>query len=106
MTKVIKMSVIIFNVYIYSNLQIFKSSADKLYLIDVQDGCVGPLLYDLASLVYDSNIIISKEEREQLLCYYYEQKGDINTIIDYDEFVKYVTCLGKCTIMKYDCYVI
>jgi len=44
----------------------------KLYLIDFQDARMGPPQYDLASLIFDAYIPLSKEERDDLTNLYLE----------------------------------
>jgi len=43
---------------------------EKMYFIDFQSGRKGPLLYDLASLLYDARAKIPQNERELLIDYY------------------------------------
>jgi N-acetylmuramate 1-kinase len=47
---------------------------DRLYAIDFQDARLGPYQYDLASLLYDSYVMLPADLREELLTYYLEQK--------------------------------
>ena len=49
------------------NLFIYK---DQIYILDFQDAGWYPLYYDLVSLVYDSYIPLSSEERDNLIRYY------------------------------------
>lgn len=44
---------------------------NKIYAIDFQDSCLGPATYDLASLLFDTNIYIPTLERNQLIEYYW-----------------------------------
>jgi aminoglycoside/choline kinase family phosphotransferase len=46
----------------------------QLYLIDFQDARLGPCQYDLASLLYDSYVVLPADVRQELLTYYLEQK--------------------------------
>jgi aminoglycoside/choline kinase family phosphotransferase len=48
---------------------------DRLRVIDFQDARLGPCQYDLASLLYDSYIVLPADLREELLTYYLEQKA-------------------------------
>ncbi len=50
---------------------------NELYFIDFQSGRRGPLLYDLASLLYDAKAKVPQEIRESLIEYY------INVLSDY-----------------------
>jgi N-acetylmuramate 1-kinase len=47
---------------------------DRLRVIDFQDARLGPYQYDLASLLYDSYVVLPADLREELLTYYLEQK--------------------------------
>jgi N-acetylmuramate 1-kinase len=47
---------------------------DRLCVIDFQDARLGPCQYDLASLLYDSYVVLPADLREGLLTYYFEQK--------------------------------
>jgi aminoglycoside/choline kinase family phosphotransferase len=47
---------------------------DRLRVIDFQDARLGPCQYDLASLLYDSYVVLPADLREELLTYYLEQK--------------------------------
>lgn len=44
---------------------------EEAYLIDFQGGRKGAIYYDVASLLYDANVELKHEDREQLLDYYY-----------------------------------
>jgi N-acetylmuramate 1-kinase len=47
---------------------------NRLRVIDFQDARLGPCQYDLASLLYDSYVVLHADVREELLTYYLEQK--------------------------------
>ena len=51
------------------NLFIFRN---KIYIIDYQDTTLGPPLYDLASLIYDSYVNLGKRLKSKLIDYAYE----------------------------------
>lgn len=51
------------------NIMFYQS---RPYVIDVQDICLGPALYDLASLLYDSNAQLSSLERQRLAKIHWE----------------------------------
>jgi N-acetylmuramate 1-kinase len=53
------------------NLMLYQ---DRLRVIDFQDARLGPYQYDLASLLYDSYVVLPTDLREELLTYYLEQK--------------------------------
>jgi len=46
---------------------------DKLFYIDFQGGRMGPLQYDLASLLFDAKAELEQDFRLEMLDYYYEQ---------------------------------
>jgi hypothetical protein len=48
---------------------------DRLRVIDFQDARLGPCQYDVASLLYDSYVVLPPDLREKLLTYYLEQKA-------------------------------
>jgi hypothetical protein len=48
---------------------------DRLRVIDFQDARLGPCQYDLASLLYDSYVVLPADLRQELLMYYLEQKA-------------------------------
>jgi N-acetylmuramate 1-kinase len=48
---------------------------DRLRVIDFQDARLGPCQYDLASLLYDSYVVLPGDLRDELLRYYLEQKA-------------------------------
>ena len=52
----------------------FMLHQDRLRVIDFQDARLGPCQYDLASLLYDSYVVLPADLREELLTYYLEQK--------------------------------
>jgi aminoglycoside/choline kinase family phosphotransferase len=54
------------------NLMVHQS---RLRVIDFQDARLGPCQYDLASLLYDSYVVLSDDVRGELLTYYLEQKA-------------------------------
>ena len=54
------------------NLMVHRSA---LYLIDFQDARMGPDTYDLASLLSDSYVDITEDERSRLIAYFMELSG-------------------------------
>ena len=59
----------------------------KAYVIDFQDARMGPIQYDLVSLVYDSYVDLNETSREEILDYYLAQaKEHRGTPIDRDRF--------------------
>lgn len=53
---------------------------DTPYFIDFQSGRKGPLLYDIASLLYDAKADIPQDTRAELLDYYLEKVNSIHPI--------------------------
>ena len=62
---------------------------DRLRVIDFQDARLGPCQYDLASLLYDSYVVLPADLRQELLTYYLKQKTarDGHTI-DHEAFAQ------------------
>jgi N-acetylmuramate 1-kinase len=54
------------------NLMVYQ---ERLRLIDFQDARLGPCQYDLASLLYDSYVVLPADLRAELLTYYLEHKA-------------------------------
>jgi N-acetylmuramate 1-kinase len=71
---------------------------DRLRVIDFQDARLGPCQYDLASLLYDSYVVLPADLREELLTYYLEQKAMIDgRPFDRESFLRVFdyTCLQR-----------
>jgi N-acetylmuramate 1-kinase len=51
----------------------------RLHVIDFQDARLGPCSYDLASLLYDSYVVLPAEVRSELLAYYLEHKERLDS---------------------------
>ncbi len=47
----------------------------KVYVIDFQDARMGPIQYDLVSLLYDSYVKLNAETKQDILNYYLKQAG-------------------------------
>lgn len=78
------------------NMMYFK---DKLYIIDVQDICVGPKYYDLASLLYDpNNTFMTESNRKELIQYYYNKLNE--QAVSFDNFYYQVKILGLIRLFK------
>ena len=58
---------------------------DKYYFIDFQGGRIGPLQYDLASLLLDPYVNMAEHIRDELLEYYVERLG-LYMLVDKGEF--------------------
>ena len=52
------------------NIMINESGEGKAWIIDIQDACLGPLGYDLASLLWDPKFPLNTDLREELLAEY------------------------------------
>lgn len=67
---------------------------NKIYIIDYQDTTLGPPLYDLASLIYDSYVNLGKRLKSKLIDYAYELN---NYGWKFEEFQKQflLTCLQR-----------
>jgi N-acetylmuramate 1-kinase len=71
---------------------------DRLYVIDFQDARLGPYQYDLASLLYDSYVVLPGDLREELLTYYLERKtARDGYVLDREAFIQVFdyTCLQR-----------
>jgi aminoglycoside/choline kinase family phosphotransferase len=60
----------------------------RLRVIDFQDARLGPCQYDLASLLYDSYVVLPRDLREALLARYCERKAAIDGYRDHDGFLQ------------------
>jgi hypothetical protein len=62
---------------------------DRLRVIDFQDARLGPCQYDLASLLYDSYVVLPPDLRQELLTYYLEQKAVVDSYaLDREAFLQ------------------
>ncbi len=60
---------------------------ERLRVIDFQDARLGPCQYDLASLLYDSYVVLPADLREELLAYYLDRKAEADGYaVERDEF--------------------
>lgn len=59
---------------------------DQVYVIDFQDARLGPIQYDLVSLIKDSYVDISEDYAQKMLNYYFEQTQVLQKISK-DEFM-------------------
>lgn len=75
------------------------------FIIDVQDVCFGPYIYDLASLLYDANAMLSHGERDYLASSYYysyiswEAEPNENSV-ELMEFLKNLQLMGLQRVLK------
>lgn len=69
---------------------------DKLSFIDFQGMRSGPAVYDLASLVYDPYVKLSKDQRRALIGLYAERVGrkEIIDILPFAAVERLIQCLG------------
>lgn len=69
---------------------------ERLGVIDYQDAMIGPMSYDLASLLKDCYIVWPKEQREMCLRYFYEQRQVLEHVpyLVWDDFKKSVDWIG------------
>lgn len=56
------------------NMMIFKN---QLYLLDFQDAGKGPFLYDLTSLLYDSYVPLTENQKQELIKKYFDKAPSI-----------------------------
>ncbi|MFN5062241.1 MAG: aminoglycoside phosphotransferase family protein [Pseudomonadota bacterium] len=63
---------------------------EDVYLIDFQDGCRGPLQYDVVSLLYQARTRIPSDARERLISHYCDElsKGEV---ADSDDFRRHLS---------------
>lgn len=59
---------------------------DKMYVIDFQDARMGPVQYDLVSLIKDSYVDISDEYGQKILNYYFERAMEYRKTFDLAHF--------------------
>jgi N-acetylmuramate 1-kinase len=60
----------------------------RLRVIDFQDARLGPCQYDLASLLYDSYVVLPPDLREALLASYFERKAMVDGDQDREGFLQ------------------
>ena len=66
----------------------------KVRIIDFQGARLGPLAYDLASLLIDPYASLSSDEQEMLFNYYIKQAGRLLVDFDPDQFRRGYICLA------------
>lgn len=59
---------------------------DKMCVIDFQDARMGPVQYDLVSLIKDSYVDITDEYGQRILSYYFDRAKDYKKTFDKDHF--------------------
>ena len=60
---------------------------ERLRVIDFQDARLGPCQYDLASLLYDSYVVLPDDLRAALLSHYLERKPALDGQLDHEHFM-------------------
>ena len=82
----------------------FMYYVDDIYIIDAQDMCIGPIMHDLACLLYDSNYVMDETMRVRLMKYYYENSHFFGQSFkendDLESFCNKVKLLGLFRILK------
>lgn len=86
----------------FQSANIMRSNEGKTYAIDYQDMCMGLLLYDLASLLYDLKIVLPEIERDRLSTKYYEsmEKAGMINKWNKDEFLYNLRLTGFLRLCK------
>ena len=59
---------------------------DSLYVIDFQDARLGPVQYDLVSLIKDSYVDIQDDYGQKILGYYFDRAKELKQTFDKDHF--------------------
>lgn len=59
---------------------------DKMFVIDFQDARMGPIQYDLVSLIKDSYVDIQDDYGQQILNYYFERAKEFKQTFNVDHF--------------------
>ncbi len=59
---------------------------DKMFVIDFQDARLGPVQYDLVSLIKDSYVDIQDEYGQKILNYYFERAKEFKETFDQEHF--------------------
>lgn len=67
---------------------------EQPYIIDIQDMSTGPILYDLASLLYDQNASLDRLERQRLAKIYWQSYGPQAKFNSYPEFLRALRLTG------------
>ncbi len=62
---------------------------DRPHFIDYQSGRKGALQYDLASLLFDANLVLPNKLRNEMLHYYLNKANQYNNDFDQNSFLEY-----------------
>lgn len=67
----------------------------KPYIIDIQDMCIGPLCYDIGTLLYDAKIDVKQKNKDRLIRMFYDHfKESNNEHVTYGTFRGWVVDCG------------
>lgn len=70
-----------------------------IWIIDYQDMCLGPICYDLASLIYDPYLNLSPTEQEELAYEFWQQHAN-EAIVAKADFTNFYSTLQLCGIQR------
>ena len=75
---------------------------DTLWMIDFQDARLGPVHYDLASLLYDAYVPTSPSEREELIALYRKEISafPLGKQLNWDSFENELSCIAFQRVVK------
>lgn len=80
----------------------------KIKLVDFQDGRLGPAQYDLASLLFDSYVVLDDAMREDLFSYYLEKIGHgvdeekFRMVFDYTSIQRNLKACGTFAYLNFE----
>lgn len=80
------------------NIMIHPENEPSPWVIDVQDMCLGPELYDLASLLYDPNAMLSSIERIRLAKLYWKRYCQTKYPL-YPEYLNQLRITAVCRVI-------
>ena len=69
---------------------------NDIYIIDIQDMCIGPYMHDLACLLYESNFVMDGALRDKLMLHYYDR----TQYEPFEDFKTKVKLLGLLRLLK------
>lgn len=72
---------------------------ENIYVIDYQDMCIGPILHDIVSLLYDLNVCMNENDREMLERKYYDMIKN-NWNISFSEYQQKIYQSALHRVMK------
>jgi len=68
----------------FHSRNLMRLKTDALGVLDFQDAVIGPLTYDLVSLLKDAYIAWPREKQEKWLNYYYDKVSTLGLVSNYD----------------------